>query len=289
MLGAILLADEIRPDASRALRLLRQAGITRIVMLTGDRRDVAEAIGTALGVDEVRAEQQPQDKLSAIAAARTVPGEICAMVGDGVNDAPALAAADVGIAMGARGSGASSEAADVVLLVDRLDRLAEALAVARGARRIALETVAVGMGLSFLAMVAAALGFLPPVAGALLQEVIDVAAIANALRVLHVRIPGDHGWRSRSRRWRGSTRSTNASSGRSRACGRLPTSSQRRRPGRPPLHWPRLNNSSGNGCCGTKPRMTRSSIRPSSAPWAATTRSPPCTAPIGRCSNWAAC
>jgi heavy metal translocating P-type ATPase len=190
MLGAILLADEIRPDAPRALRLLRQAGITRIVMLTGDRRDVAGAIGAALGVDEVRAEQQPQDKLAAIAEARGASGETCAMVGDGVNDAPALAAADVGIAMGARGSGASSEAADVVLLVDRLDRLAEALAVARGARRIAVETVVIGMGLSFLAMVAAALGFLPPVTGALLQEVIDVAAILNALRVLHVRIPG---------------------------------------------------------------------------------------------------
>ncbi|MDR3530754.1 MAG: heavy metal translocating P-type ATPase, partial [Rhodopila sp.] len=191
MLGAILLADEIRPDSPRALRLLRQAGIVRIVMLTGDRRDVAEAIGTALGVDEVRAEQTPQDKLAAIGAARQAPGHAaCAMVGDGVNDAPALAAADVGIAMGARGSGASSEAADVVLLVDRLDRLAEALAVARGTRRIAVETVGVGMGLSTLAMVAAALGFLPPVVGALLQEAIDVAAILNALRVLRVRIPG---------------------------------------------------------------------------------------------------
>lgn len=189
MLGAILLADEIRPDAPRALRMLRQAGIGRVVMLTGDRQDVAEAIGAALGVDEVRAEQQPGDKLAAIAAARAA-GEICAMVGDGVNDAPALAAADVGVAMGARGSGASSEAADVVLLVDRLDRLGEALAIARGARRIAVQTVGVGIGLSVLAMVAAALGLLPPVAGALLQEVIDVAAILNALRVLRVRIPG---------------------------------------------------------------------------------------------------
>jgi len=189
MLGAILLADEIRPDSPRALRLLRQAGIARVVMLTGDRRDVAEAIGVALGVDEVRAELQPQDKLAAIATARRA-GETCAMVGDGVNDAPALAAADVGVAMGARGSGASSQAGDIVLLVDRLDRLAEALAIAQGTRRIAMETVAVGMGLSALAMVVAALGFLPPVTGALLQEAIDVAAILNALRVLRLRIPG---------------------------------------------------------------------------------------------------
>ena len=188
MFGAILLADEIRPDSSRALSLLRQAGIARIVMLTGDRSDVAEAIGAALGVDEVRAEQQPRDKLAAITQARA--SGVCAMVGDGVNDAPALAAADVGVAMGARGSGASSEAADVVLLVDRLDRLAEALVIAQGARRIAIQTVGVGMGLSALAMVAAALGFLPPLAGAVLQEAIDVAAILNALRVLRVRIPG---------------------------------------------------------------------------------------------------
>ena len=160
-------------------------------MLTGDRRDVAEAIGAALGVDEVRAEQRPEDKLAAIAAAPG--GGVCAMVGDGVNDAPALAAADVGVAMGARGSGASSEAAEVVLLVDRLDRLAEALAIARGTRRIAVQTVGVGMALSGAAMTAAALGFLPPVAGALLQEAIDVAAILNSLRVLRVRSPAAPG------------------------------------------------------------------------------------------------
>jgi len=188
VLGALLLADAIRADAPRALRLLRRAGIGRIVMLTGDRRDVAETIGLVLGVDEIRAEQRPEDKLAAITEARA--SSVCVMVGDGVNDAPALAAADVGVAMGARGSGASSEAADIVLLADRLDRLAEALAIARGTRRIAIQTVAVGMGLSLVAMAAAALGLLPPVAGALLQEAIDVAAILNALRVLRVRVPG---------------------------------------------------------------------------------------------------
>lgn len=186
MLGALLLADEIRSDSPRAIRLLRRAGITRVIMLTGDRRDVAEAIGSALGVDEVRAEQRPEDKLTAITVTRAEGLRI--MVGDGINDAPALAAADVGVAMGARGSGASSEAAEVVLLVDRLDRLAEALAIARGARRIAMQTVTVGMALSGGAMAAAAVGFLPPVAGALLQEVIDIAAIVNSLRVLRVRI-----------------------------------------------------------------------------------------------------
>jgi heavy metal translocating P-type ATPase len=188
MAGALLMADDIRADSPRALRLLRRAGIGRIVMLTGDRHEVAETIGLLLGVDEVRAEQRPADKLAAITAARAAG--VCVMVGDGVNDAPALAAADVGVAMGARGSGASSEAADIVLLADRLDRLAEALAIARGARRIALETVSIGMGLSLLAMAFATAGLLPPVAGALLQEAIDVAAIMNSLRVLRVRIPG---------------------------------------------------------------------------------------------------
>ena len=188
MIGALLLNDEIRADTPRALRLLRRAGIERIVMLTGDRHDVAETVGLMLGVDAVEAEQHPEDKLAAITHARAAG--VTVMVGDGVNDAPALAAADVGVAMGARGSGASSEAADIVLLADRLDRLAEALAIARGARRIAIQTVAIGMGLSLVAMAAAALGLLPPVAGALLQEAIDVAAIVNALRVLRVPIPG---------------------------------------------------------------------------------------------------
>ncbi|RQZ64588.1 heavy metal translocating P-type ATPase [Burkholderia cepacia] len=182
MIGAIQMADQVRLETPRALRLLKREGVERLVMLTGDRRDIAQAVGELLGVTDVRAEQTPTDKLVAIQAARKEGVTI--MVGDGVNDAPALAAADVGIAMGARGAAASSEAADVVLLVDRLDRLVDAIRIARRSRRIALESVAAGMSLSVVTMTIAAAGFLQPIAGAVIQEVIDVAVIVNALRVL---------------------------------------------------------------------------------------------------------
>jgi heavy metal translocating P-type ATPase len=185
MVGGLQMADQIRLETPRALRLLRREGIKQVVMLTGDRRDVAEAVGAMLGVTEVRSELSPADKLAAIEAARRAGPVV--MVGDGINDAPALAAADVGVAMGARGAAASSEAADVVLLVDRLDRLVEGFRVAKGTRRIAVQSVMAGMALSVAAMVVAALGFLPPLPGALLQEIIDVAVIANALRALRIR------------------------------------------------------------------------------------------------------
>ena len=180
--GAIMLSDPLRPDAPRTLRRLRAAGMTRLVMLTGDRPAPAQQIGTVLGLDEVAAQQSPADKVSRVRAERE--RAVTAMVGDGVNDAPALAAADVGIAMGARGSTASSEAADIVLTADRLDRLADAKVIARRSRRIAMQSAVVGMGLSLVAMGFAAVGLLPPAAGALLQEGIDLAVILNALRAL---------------------------------------------------------------------------------------------------------
>ncbi|WP_442808706.1 heavy metal translocating P-type ATPase [Trinickia soli] len=185
MIGAVRMADQLRLETPRALRLLKREGIKRLVMLTGDRRDIAETVGALLGVTQVCAEQTPADKLRAIEAARA--DGIVLMVGDGVNDAPALAAADVGVAMGARGAGAASEAADAVLLVDRLDRLVDAIRIARHARRIAVQSVVVGMALTIAAMIVAAFGMLPPIAGALLQEVIDVVVIVNALRASRVR------------------------------------------------------------------------------------------------------
>jgi heavy metal translocating P-type ATPase len=182
MIGAVRMADQLRLETPSALRLLRREGIERLVMLTGDRPDIAETVGALLNVTEVRAQQTPADKLAAIEAARH--DGVVIMVGDGVNDAPALAAADVGVAMGARGAAASSEAADVVLLVDRLDRLPDALRIARRARRIAMQSVVAGMAMSVAAMIVAAVGWLPPIAGAITQEFIDVAVIVNALRAL---------------------------------------------------------------------------------------------------------
>jgi heavy metal translocating P-type ATPase len=183
--GAFLLQDPIRSDAPRMVRALREAGIGRVVLVTGDRADIADTVGRIVGVDAVLADCDPAAKLAAIESEAAHAATI--MVGDGVNDAPALAAAGVGVALAARGATASSEAADVVLTVDRLDALADAILISRRSKRIALEAVIVGMGLSLVAMVAAALGFLPPAVGAVTQEVIDVLAIGIALLAL---LPG---------------------------------------------------------------------------------------------------
>lgn len=180
--GAVILHDPLRLDAMRTFRLLRRAGIERAVMITGDKPAVATPIGALVGADEVQADATPARKVDVVR--RETRSGPTVMVGDGVNDAPALAAATVGVALGARGASASSEAADVVITVDRLDRVAETLLIAQRTRHIARQSALAGMGLSLIAMVVAALGWLPPVGGALVQEAIDVAVILNALRAL---------------------------------------------------------------------------------------------------------
>jgi heavy metal translocating P-type ATPase len=186
LLGALSLHDPIRPDAPRSIQAVRDAGIREVLMVTGDRTEVADLVGDSVGVDRVLAERSPQEKVDAVREASALGTTI--MVGDGVNDAPALALANTGVAMGARGATAASEAADVVLTSDRLDGLAVAVTIARRTRRIAWQSAVTGIGLSAVAMVFAALGYLTPVAGAIVQEVIDLAVLANALRAL--RVPG---------------------------------------------------------------------------------------------------
>jgi P-type E1-E2 ATPase len=183
--GMVVLADRPRPDAAAAVDAIRAAGARRVAMVTGDDRETAEAVAAGVGVDEVFADQRPADKLAVVHEIRADPtSRPVVMVGDGINDAPALAAADVGVAMAALGATVSTEAANVVITVDRIDRVATALHIGRRALAIARQSVLVGMGLSLVAMAAAALGYIPPVAGALLQEGIDVAVILNALRAL---------------------------------------------------------------------------------------------------------
>ncbi|MFN8050148.1 MAG: heavy metal translocating P-type ATPase [Acidimicrobiales bacterium] len=181
--GAIVLADRVRPEATRTLRRLRSLGARRLVMASGDQPGPAAAVGTLLDLDDVLAARTPAAKVADIRRSQE-GGDVVAMVGDGINDAPALAAADIGIAMGARGGTAATESADVVLALDRLDRLAEAVAIAQRSRRIAAQSATAGMVLSVVAMCVAFAGWLPPALGAVVQEVIDVTVILNALRAL---------------------------------------------------------------------------------------------------------
>jgi heavy metal translocating P-type ATPase len=180
--GHLLMADAVREETPAALASLRAAGIRRIVLASGDAQAVVDRVGGDLGLDSLRGGLKPGEKVDIVLDERR--NGVTLMVGDGVNDAPALAAADVGISMGATGSAAASESADAVLLVDDLTRLAEGLAAARRSRAIAVQSVLVGLGLSFAAMTGAALGYVSVVQGALIQEAIDVAVILNALRAL---------------------------------------------------------------------------------------------------------
>ncbi|HSO48541.1 MAG TPA: HAD-IC family P-type ATPase, partial [Rhizobiaceae bacterium] len=174
--------DEVRSDAAAVVGKLRNAGFTRIIMLTGDGAAPAGRISELLRLDGVVADATPAMKVSTVEA--ETGRAVTIMVGDGINDAPALATASVGIAMGARGATASSEAADVVILPDRLEPVASAVLIARRTRSIAMQSIVAGLALSGIGMGFAAAGMLTPVAGAIFQEVIDVAVILNALRAL---------------------------------------------------------------------------------------------------------
>ncbi len=174
-------ADEIRADLPRVLAALPRFGIDRTVLLSGDHAPIARAVAERAGIPETYGDLLPAAKAEFIERLRSENGPVM-MVGDGVNDAPALSAADAGIALAGHGGGVTTEAADVIILIDSLDRVADALSISARTMTIARQSIRVGLGLSGLFMVVAAFGVLPPVIGAGLQEVIDVAVILNALR-----------------------------------------------------------------------------------------------------------
>ena len=185
--GALVMSDPIRKEARRTLAELKELGVTRTVMLTGDALATARHIADEAGLTDVRAECLPPDKVQAV---RSQPLRPVMMVGDGVNDAPVLASADVGIAMGARGSTAAGESADVVIILDDLSKVASAVRIGQRTVQVALQSIWIGIALSVALMVAAAAGYIPAVAGALSQELVDLATILNALRALS---PGRNG------------------------------------------------------------------------------------------------
>jgi len=180
--GSIEFADRLRHQVPALMHRLAILGVADTVMLTGDREAPAEAIAAQAGIRTVRANLLPADKVAAVRDLAKRYGNVV-MVGDGINDAPALAAATVGVAMGAHGTAVSAAAADVVLLVDDIGRVGDAMAISRRMRRIALQSIGIGLGLSFALMVVASFGHITPAAGAVMQEALDAAVILNALRV----------------------------------------------------------------------------------------------------------
>ena len=179
--GTLIMRDPVRPEAPATLAALRTLGVAEIVMLTGDAAATARFIADEVGITEVRAGLMPEDKVRLV---NELPQRQVMMVGDGVNDAPVLAASDVGIAMGAKGSTAASESADVVIMHDDLAKVAEAVRLGRRTIRIAIQSIWIGIVLSVVLMILAAAGNIPAVAGALSQEAVDLATILYALRAL---------------------------------------------------------------------------------------------------------
>ena len=179
--GTILLSDRLRDNAQPTLKALASLGIKRFLMLTGDASATATHVAAQVGITDVHAELLPEDKVRIV---RSISPRPVIMVGDGVNDAPVLAVADVGIAMGANGATAASESADVILMVDDISKAADAMAIGQRTMHVALQSIWLGIGLSVGLMLVAAAGLLPAIVGAALQEVVDLATILNALRAL---------------------------------------------------------------------------------------------------------
>lgn len=179
--GVLVLADAVRPEAGAVISWLRQNDVERIAMLTGDVESTARSVAHPLGIEEIHAELLPPEKVRLAAEMQPRP---VLMVGDGVNDAPVLAAADIGIAMGAKGATAAGDAADVVILVDSLAKVVDAVSIGRHTLRVALTAIWIGIGLSVGLMVVAMTGVIPAVVGALVQELVDLATILYALRAL---------------------------------------------------------------------------------------------------------
>ncbi len=187
LIGSVIFGDHLRLNAAQTIARLRTLGVEHVALVTGDTSAAAEAIGRDVGVDRVYPHQTPEQKLEIVQSLLAQPGaRPVMMVGDGINDAPALAAADVGIAMAGAGATVSSETADAVVLVDQFERIADAITSSRWAFSIARQSVVFGLGASVIAMGLAAIGRIAPLQGALLQEGIDLAVIVNALRALRV-------------------------------------------------------------------------------------------------------
>jgi P-type E1-E2 ATPase len=179
--GAIIFSDQVRPGVPAMMQRLRELGVERIVMLTGDNKANASVVAREAGIERVEANLLPAQKVDEVKRLGLEYGTTI-MVGDGINDAPALASATVGVAMGAHGTGISAEAADVVLLVDDVTKVSDGIEIGQKMLHIAKQSITFGLGASFVMMVVAAFGYIQPAEGAIMQEVLDVTVILNALR-----------------------------------------------------------------------------------------------------------
>jgi heavy metal translocating P-type ATPase len=182
LLGYIVFADIVRPETKTMFESIKEHNVPRLIMLTGDKQAVAENIAKSVGITEFQAELLPEQKVEWLKKIQQEVGPM-AMVGDGVNDAPALAVASVGIAMASHGATAASETGDVVIMVNNMHRVHDALHIAQSAMKLAKQGIFFGMGASVILMILALLGYITPIYGALMQEALDVIVIINALRI----------------------------------------------------------------------------------------------------------